>query len=118
MKLLILTLALSISTLSFADDCTDANSNFEMSNCAAEEYAKQDKELNRQYALAMKKLDKEASSKLRRAQRAWLAFRDAQCDLEADELRGGTGASLVLLGCLGRMTEGRVNDLQDIVELR
>lgn len=118
MKYLFVTLALTFSLSSFANDCENADSNYEMRECAAKELEKQDAELNRQYGLVMKKLDKEGIEKLKKAQRAWISFRDAQCELEADEMRGGTGAALIMLGCLGRMTEERADDLQDIVDFR
>ncbi|PRY95317.1 uncharacterized protein YecT (DUF1311 family) [Hasllibacter halocynthiae] len=48
---------------------------------------------------------------VRGAQRAWVAYRDAACEAEAGPSRGGTGAGLVLLECMRRLTEARTGDL-------
>ncbi len=52
----------------------------EMNHCADEDSAAADVELNRVYQqlLAKNKTDENATKKLRDAQRAWVAFRDAQ----------------------------------------
>lgn len=41
---------------------------------------------------------------LRDMQRAWIAFRDATCNYEVLEMYGGTGANLLWVDCLMRMT--------------
>ena len=63
--------------------CNDGGNQLELNACAIDDFAKADKELNQTYQSLIKK-DADAPSfisKLRLAQKAWLAFRDA--DLEA-----------------------------------
>ncbi|MES2722190.1 MAG: lysozyme inhibitor LprI family protein [Pseudomonadota bacterium] len=47
--------------------------------CVGDELKVQDTRLNANYAKAMKDLTPEQRDKLRNAQRAWLAFKDADC---------------------------------------
>ena len=50
--------------------------------------------------------------KLRASQRAWVAFRDAECkDLVPMSWSGGTGTSGAVLGCMSGMTKVRTKDL-------
>jgi uncharacterized protein YecT (DUF1311 family) len=63
--------------------CNQNGNQLELNACASDEFAKADKELNQTYQALIKKEsdDQLFISKLRVAQKAWLAFRDA--DLEA-----------------------------------
>jgi uncharacterized protein YecT (DUF1311 family) len=61
-----------------------------MLECADTELSRQDKELNAVYAELMKRSDGNAKEALRKAQRAWVAFRDA----EALYINGKDGGSL------------------------
>ncbi len=56
--------------------------------------------------------DPETLNRLKTAQRAWIPFRDAQCQLAAAEMLGGTGESLVALGCHYKMTVDRIKQLE------
>jgi uncharacterized protein YecT (DUF1311 family) len=57
--------------------------------------------------------DEVRKEKLVKAQRAWLAYRDAEASLESDGFRGGTGELLTANGVLANLTEGRVKSLKD-----
>ena len=61
-----------------AGDCSrNKHGVFEDIACAAEAFAKADKELNEVYRKLLAQLDAEAQTRLRASQRAWLAYRDA-----------------------------------------
>ncbi len=61
----------------------------------AEAYSRWDKELNLVYGELLKKLDGESKKQLKEAQRAWIAFRDAEFKLIwAEGLYGGIGGTL------------------------
>jgi uncharacterized protein YecT (DUF1311 family) len=69
-----------------------ANTQLESNECAAKEYAEADAELNRVYKTILEKYKKDPLflDKLRAAQRAWLAYRDAEIEAKyphADEPR-------------------------------
>ena len=84
----------------------------EMNQEAAAEFKKTDRELNKLYPQVLAKLDAEGQEKLKAAQRAWVAFRDAQAELEADLARGGTMAPLLRATSLTSTTQDRITQLR------
>jgi uncharacterized protein YecT (DUF1311 family) len=65
--------------------CYDsARSQAALNECAGGDLAKADRELNRTYQRILKKYAKDALflQRLKQAQRAWLAFRDAEIDMK------------------------------------
>ncbi len=56
----------------------------------------------------------ELNIRLRDAQRAWIAFRDAECGFRYDIYRGGTIRSIVGANCLMTMTAQRALELRDL----
>jgi uncharacterized protein YecT (DUF1311 family) len=86
----------------------------EMNAGAAAEFAKADKELNEVYAKVIGVLDDEAKEMLKRSQRAWVVFRDAEAAFRADaEARGGSMWPLVHEGVRGKLTKERVKALRE-----
>ena len=59
------------------------------------------------------KLDDIGKQKLRAAQRAWVAFRDAQAEFEADDMRDGSAAPLLHSGSRARNTRDRTAALKE-----
>jgi uncharacterized protein YecT (DUF1311 family) len=78
------TLFLLVSMISWADDikCNTAGSQNELNACAYDELAKADKELNAAYQALIKNEAENPIfiSKLKLAQKAWIAFRDAELE--------------------------------------
>ena len=107
-------------------DCEDPQYQVEMNRCAALDFEQQDAELNRVWAqviAAAREADGEINREfdqrpteeamLREAQRAWIAFRDAHCTVEAyREARGGSMEPMVYEACRARLTEERIGQLQ------
>jgi uncharacterized protein YecT (DUF1311 family) len=62
--------------------CNDAGTQMELNACALDEFKRADQELNATYAALMKKENQDPTfiRKLRAAQRAWIAFRDAEIE--------------------------------------
>jgi uncharacterized protein YecT (DUF1311 family) len=99
-------------------------SNTGMSQCLYAEAAFWDEKLNQEWARVMA-LVAEADTadraidpgyavredKLRAAQRAWIAFRDAQCGFDYSIHGGGSMRLLYYPSCLSDMTYARVRDL-------
>ena len=97
-----------------ASTSSPAQSQQEMNAGAAAEFAKADKELNEVYAKVLGVLDDEAKEMLKRSQRAWVAFRDAEAAFRADaEARGGSMWPLVHEGVRGKLTQERVKALRE-----
>ncbi|MCU0954827.1 MAG: DUF1311 domain-containing protein [Hyphomicrobium sp.] len=112
-----------------AADCSEALSTVEMNNCAGAELGKADAELNRVYAKALAAVPglatdetpfdaKSWEAALRASQRAWLAFRDAECEEHVAKFwGGGTGATVDILGCKTEKTEQRTKELKQRYEI-
>ncbi len=83
----------------------------EMHNCAAAETSRQDDLLNAAYRRLIAKLPTEQKEALRKAQRAWVAFRDSECNL-AGSFEEGTMGPIVIDDCYSQLTSMRVNDLR------
>ncbi|OYX49143.1 MAG: hypothetical protein B7Y97_09800 [Sphingomonas sp. 32-66-10] len=79
-----MSLALAFAGL-VAADCSTATTQSEMNDCALAAYNEADVSLNVQWwkTLAVfRSRSVEDAERLRAAQRAWIAFRDAECDAE------------------------------------
>lgn len=108
-------------------DCDNAMTTYEMNACAAQSHNDVDKELNQVYQQLIVGIRKDNPEKsaanahvalLRKAQRAWIAFRDAECELELLGEMGGREYSLNLSSCKESLTAKRVTELKSkIVEL-
>ena len=108
-----------------APRCADLPTQMEINVCAAEDYKAADAQLNRQWAetsAVMKAQDKEGDASkdgrpgyhqaLLGAQRAWLAFRDAECRIEGYAMRGGSGEYMMVSACLAKVTRARTAQLE------
>lgn len=89
-----------------------AQSQAQMNQEAYAEFKKADRDLNKLYPQVLAKLDEEGQEKLKASQRAWVAFRDAQAELEADSARGGTMAPLLRATSLSGTTQDRITQLR------
>ena len=91
MKYFVLLLLFFVPTLATAR-CKDAVSTKDMQDCMDTELKKSDAELHRVYQESLKKLNPEQAALLEKAQRAWLTYRDAQCEADYKMFAGGTAA--------------------------
>lgn len=96
--------------------CEGAQTQAAMTACAADALAVSDAELNGAYAAAIElagiaRPGKGLDARLRDAQRAWIAFRDAACAAEAAVYEGGSMRPMVEARCLDRLTRARAQDL-------
>lgn len=109
-----------------APDCKSPQTQADMTICAGKDHEKADKDLNAAYQKLRKQLaerDKtaDASSKgatdaLVTAQRAWVAFRDANCALSGFQARGGTMEPMLIASCLADMSSKRAAELRQLSE--
>ncbi|MEA3213692.1 MAG: hypothetical protein QOE70_6749 [Chthoniobacter sp.] len=93
-----------------------AQSQAEMNQEAYADFKNQDVALNKVYQQVLAKLDDEGQAKLKTAQRAWVAFRDAQAELAADLMRGGSAAPLLRAGSLAETTRARTRQLKEYLQ--
>ena len=98
------------------DSCMkNASANAEMMSCVQEESARLDKELNANYRKLTATLTPERKRALVKAQRAWLAFRDANCAFYFDP-DGGSMAALLARDCNMKALAARNAELIDFLQ--
>ena len=93
-------------------DCKNAVSQNDMNTCADMAFQKTDALLNATYKATLKGMDAHTADLLRKAQRAWVAFRDAECVYQNAENEGGSIYPMVYSGCLDRLTKLRIQQLK------
>jgi len=90
-----------------------AQNQHEMNREAARAFETADASLNKVYQQLTAKLDKESQGKLIAAQRAWVQFRDAEAQFQADlDARDGSMAPLIYDSTRAELTKRRIKDLE------
>jgi len=81
-----------------------------MNQCASQQHAAADKELNALYQQITNRLkgDPDRKKLLLGAQRSWIAFRDAECKFSASGVEGGSVYPLIYSNCVTELTQARV----------
>jgi uncharacterized protein YecT (DUF1311 family) len=127
MRVVLTVLAIIASTWSVSAeeklDCANALTQADMNQCAYLDFEKADKQLNALWpgikAETKQQDTDEGEGKteyldaLMASQRAWIAYRDAECQRYSNESKGGSMQPLLLYGCMASMTEKRIKELQD-----
>jgi uncharacterized protein YecT (DUF1311 family) len=85
----------------------------EMNQQAYADYKKADAKLNAAYKKLIAKLPKSRQAKLKKAQIAWLKFRDAESMFLASEMEGGSAEPMLHSGALANLTQKRTKELND-----
>lgn len=100
------------------DDCSNASNQAAMTECADKSLIASDAELNTLYKQLQGRLkDDQATSKLLvSAQRAWVAFRDAECEFSSSGVAQGSIYPMTVLQCRDGMTEKRIKDFQNYLK--
>lgn len=112
-----------------AIDCANANSTVEMNFCSDKAFDEADAKLNAVYQNVLAQIAKSDLEKpydrasweaaMREAQRAWVAFRDADCKGAVPmEWSGGTGTSAAVSGCMTEKTETRAKELSERYDVK
>jgi uncharacterized protein YecT (DUF1311 family) len=102
-----------------APDCANQKDQTTMTRCAGLDYEEADKELNEVWKELTKPtpdMDPEFSAAVLKAQRAWIAYRDASCAVAGFEARGGSMEPMLVGLCLAEMTRARTKELQRLVD--
>ena len=95
-----------------AVDCNNAVTQADMNRCASLAFGLIDDELNTAYKKITAGLESSELELLKHSQRAWIKFRDAECEFQSSFTRGGSVRPLVHANCLTDITNQRVKDLQ------
>lgn len=118
--------ALPVLAQELKPDCKNPITQMEMTYCEEQELDAADKILNAEYQKARKAMktwdaDAEGSFKgaedaLVKAQRAWIAYRDAQCASYGFQARGGTMEPMLIYGCQAELTRKRTEEIKDLID--
>ncbi|MGO9484556.1 MAG: lysozyme inhibitor LprI family protein [Rhodomicrobium sp.] len=89
-----------------------------MNECADLAFKKTDSQLNAVYQTIERRLKSGAQPQklLIAAERAWIAFRDAECAFTASAVAGGSMQPMIYSGCLDQMTKKRIDDLKGFLQ--
>ena len=85
----------------------------EMLDCISAEFTRQDARLNENYKRLMSKLSATRKEGLLEAQRAWIKFRDTNCNFYYDP-DGGSAAHLAGSDCMLNATADRATELKNL----
>ncbi|WP_404944582.1 lysozyme inhibitor LprI family protein [Rhizobium rhizogenes] len=107
-------------------DCSKAEAQTDLNICAARDFDAADKALNAQYKktrAAMVAIDadldndmKGAEKALLKAQRAWVDYRDGECEAAGFQARGGSMEPMLVSGCKADLTQKRTKELKDLAD--
>ena len=95
--------------IALASGSASAQTQMQMNQDAAASYHRADAELNDKYRQVLQRAGDHAA-KFRAAQRAWLAFRDSECDFAASGVEGGSAYPMIYVQCLEGLTRTRIKD--------
>ena len=95
--------------------CPQGRTQLDMNLCAGEELARADSLLNLRYQEVLRVIEEHRVEPLREAQRAWIRFRDAECEFEASEVAGGSLEPMIQTLCLADLSEKRAKEFARII---
>ncbi|TPW29296.1 lysozyme inhibitor LprI family protein [Pararhizobium mangrovi] len=112
-------------------DCKDPQTQMMMNACAGRDFEGADAALNAVWPKAVAAARKQdaniadetkasgvpsAEEALRESERAWIAYRDAQCSYEGYAAFGGTMQPMLGTECKTRLTEARIAELKEAMK--
>jgi uncharacterized protein YecT (DUF1311 family) len=104
-------LVLTVGNILWLSDKGLAQTQSDLNVEAQNDFVMANKQLDITYKKLLDTLDGLGREKLMKAENMWIAYREAQAALEADQLRGGTAAPSVLDATRAELTRERINRL-------
>lgn len=124
-------IALALAAQAAHDPRCDSPRTPDLMACAGADWNRADAAMNAEYRRVMAQMkDQDAhpqpdattgptyAATLLASQRAWLAFRDAECANEGYKFRGGTMQNLEAVSCKANLTKARTKQLHDLTVMR
>ncbi|UDG03077.1 lysozyme inhibitor LprI family protein [Enterobacter cloacae] len=108
--------ALLLSASALADKCDNATTQLELNTCSAQQYQAADKKLNQTYQSAIKRAAAPQRDLLKKAQQAWIALRDADCNFIGSGTEGGSVQPMIISQCLTEKTVEREAFLASLMQ--
>ncbi|MGX8011533.1 lysozyme inhibitor LprI family protein [Mesorhizobium sp. ORM8.1] len=103
---------LAVASGAFAEECNRNDDSQSMMNiCADADYQAADAKLNAAYQDLVRRNDQTSNKLLQTAQRAWIAFRDAECTYSTAGSEGGSIHPMEVSQCLTGLTDERTKQL-------
>lgn len=103
-------------------DCAQAETQSDINRCAKADFKTEDARLNEAYGRAVTRAqyfdetldaaDRGAVLALKRAERAWIAYRDAECDAQSFAVKGGSLEAAYRLFCMANLSKLRTEELE------
>ncbi|MCL7678209.1 lysozyme inhibitor LprI family protein, partial [Klebsiella pneumoniae] len=109
-------MALLASGAALADECSSANTQTEMNQCAAAQYQAADKKLNDTWQQALQRAVGKQQTLLKQAQQAWIALRDADCAVLASGAEGGSMQPMLVSQCMTDKSVERESFLASLLQ--
>ncbi|MGL5291079.1 MAG: lysozyme inhibitor LprI family protein [Vibrionaceae bacterium] len=94
-----------------ATQCYDRDTQFEMNDCALQQFEQAEKKLTITYRKVLAQLEEPRASKFKQAQATWQSHRKAECLYQASAYQGGSIYPLIYATCLEQMTLQRYRAL-------
>lgn len=92
-----------------------AETQSELNAEARTDFTVAEKQLDLSYHKLFEILDQSGQQKLAAAQKAWIAYREAESALEADQVRGGTAELSILNATRAELTRQQIERLKKIL---
>lgn len=111
-------IVIALAPIARADNCNNAPDQTSMNECSAKASKRADDELNLLYQRIMGRLKEggadsaDTRTALVAAQRAWIAFREAECAFVGSRTAGGTIGPTIVASCLTDLANDRINDFK------
>ncbi|WP_027166666.1 lysozyme inhibitor LprI family protein [Mesorhizobium sp. WSM3224] len=103
---------LATAPAAWAEDCDRGDDSQSMMNiCADADRQAADAKLNAAYKDLVDRNDQASNKLLQTAQRAWIAFRDAECAYSTADSQGGSIHPMEVSQCLTELTSARIKQL-------
>ncbi|MEW7107574.1 lysozyme inhibitor LprI family protein [Acinetobacter baumannii] len=88
------------------------------STCSSNVLNSANQKINSVYANYMKELNPTEKLQLKEAQRAWIQYKEKDCQFQSSPVLKGSLYPFVHNACLVEKTENRIKELQDMQECR
>lgn len=115
--------AMLVSALAYGDETSQSHdkclqkaiSTVDIVTCISTEYERQDQRLNDNYQQLRSQLSSARQEQLLTAQRAWIQYKEANCDFYFDP-EGGTLARVSANSCVLNETRERADELERLMQ--
>ena len=92
--------------------CGDAITQSDINRCVGQHLDASQRTLTSLLQTLDSSLTRDRATQLARVQRAWISYRDQQCEWDGRQFEGGSMQAMEVAGCRWRLTEARIVQLR------